>query len=565
MLLYWEGILRPMTAQSNCSVFLTGQMGNSTLRRVLKGELRGWVRGEVWDGLPSDFFEDPLSCIEEVGGKILKRSKWRWAALLSFSDGGRVFFKRDKTKDWMEGLKYLFLPSRGQKEFLIASQLEMRGLPVPKPLGWIERVRKGWVKESYYLSEAIGTGVSFIEEVAKSKEPRSIAELATAVKKYQEVGLFHRDLHGGNFLWQGESLFITDLHRAKILKSVSLRRRLWNLSHLFHSLRSMWGEEDQLRFLDRYFEGTLDRSQEREILHQKIRPIMDDLQVKQWQSRTKRCLKESTEFTVQREKGICYFHRRDFPLGRLKRVMAEHQKLVRERPSTLVKYSPEVIVSILEDEGEGVCLKQFRYPSFWGRMKEHFRRSKGFKSWKGANGIRARGLPSLRPLAFVERKDWFGLRESFLLMEARGDDQEMDRYIFSGFEDLKKKRLFIRTVAHWLAGLHKMRLLHKDMKTCNILVSEAGDTWNFHLLDFEDILMDVKVNRKTLFRNFLQLNTSTPRTMTKVDRYRFLREYLRLNPVVKNPKAFLRGLIHKSRQRGLVYVSPRGTVTETME
>ena len=162
-------------------------MGNSTLRRVLKGELRGWVRGEVWDGLPSDFFEDPLSCLEEMGGKILKRSKWRWAALLSFSDGGRVFFKRDKTKDWMEGLKYLFFPSRGRKEFLIASQLEMRGLPVPKPLGWIERVRKGWVKESYYLSEAIGTGVSFIEEVAKSKEPRSIAELATAVKKYQEA------------------------------------------------------------------------------------------------------------------------------------------------------------------------------------------------------------------------------------------------------------------------------------------------------------------------------------------------------------------------------------------
>jgi len=197
-------------------------------------------------------------------------------------------------------------------------------------------------------------------------------------------------------------------------------------------------------------------------------------------------------------------------------------------------------------------------------MKEHFRRSKGFKSWRAANGMRARGLPSLKPLALAERRDWVGLKESFLLMEAPTSDQEMDRYILKGFEDLKKKRLFIKTFAHWLDGLHKMRLYHKDMKTCNILVSERAETWNFHLLDFEDILMDEDVNRKKLFRNFLQLNTSTPRVMTKVDRYRFLREYLRLNPVVKDPKVFLRRLMDESRRRGLVYVSPHGVVTETI-
>jgi serine/threonine protein kinase len=149
-------------------------------------------------------------------------------------------------------------------------------------------------------------------------------------------------------------------------------------------------------------------------------------------------------------------------------------------------------------------------------------------------------------------------------MEAPASDQEMDRYILKGFEDLKKKRLFIRTFAHWLDSLHKMRLYHKDMKTCNILVSERGGTWNFNLLDFEDILMDERVNQKSLFKTFLQLNTSTPRMMTRVDRYRFLREYLRLNPLVKNPKVFLKGLIHESRRRGLVYVSPQGVVSETM-
>jgi len=539
-------------------------METSILKRVSRGEIKGWMRGEVLDDFPPTFFDDPVSSVREMGGEVIKESTWRWAAIFCLSKGRKMFFKKDKTKGWAEYVKYLFSPTKGQKEFLIASQLERKNLNIPKPLGWLERVRRGLVRESYYLSEVIGTGVSFIEEVAKSKEPHSIIKLATTVRKFQDAGLFHQDLHGGNFLWEGASLFLTDLHRAKIVESLSFNQRLWNLAHLFHSLRSTWGEKEQLQFLDQYFEGVFDGSKKKEILFQRIYPTMDRLQRRQWRSRTKRCLKESTEFTVRKERGVCYFHRRDFSLGRLKRVMDKHQALVRDRSSSLVKYSPEVIVSILNDEGERISLKQFCYPYFWGWVKEHFRRSKGIKSWIAANGMRSRGIPSLKPFALVERKNWMGLKESLLFMEAPVKDQEMDRYILKGFEDINRKRFFIKTFARWLDGLHRMSLYHKDTKTCNILVSEKGETWEFRLLDFEDIRMDEKVNRKKLFRNFLQLNTSTPRVMTKADRFRFFREYLRLNPVVKDEKVFLQGLMDESRRRGLVYVSPHGVVTETM-
>ena len=526
--------------------------------------MRGWVEGEVLDALPPTFFDDPISAAPEIEREVIKESKWRWAALLSLPDGRKVFFKRDKTKDWMECSKYLFFSSKGRREFLIASRLERKNLNIPKPLGWLERVQRGLVRESYYLSEAIGEGVSFIEEVAKSREAHSIVELATTVRKFQDAGLFHQDLHGGNFLWEGHSLFLTDLHHAKVVKYLSQNQRLWNLAHLFHSLRSAWGEREQLQFLALYDERSSDDSQRREILFQKIYPVMDRLQKRQWRSRTKRCLKESTEFTVHTEKGVRYFHRKDFPLEHLKRVLERHRDLVRRSSSSLIKNSPEVVVSILDNRGEKICLKQFRYPHFWDSMKEHFRRAKGIKAWMAANGMRARGLPSLKPLAMVERKNWLGLEESILFMEALAEDEEMDRYILKGFGDLRRKRLFIKAFACWLGSLHKMDLYHKDMKTCNILVSERGETWNFHLLDFEDILMDEKVSQKKLFRNFLQLNTSTPKVMTRSDRFRFFREYLRLNPLVKDEKIFLGGLMEESRRRGLVYVSPHGVVTEEM-
>jgi serine/threonine protein kinase len=109
-----------------------------------------------------------------------------------------------------------------------------------------------------------------------------------------------------------------------------------------------------------------------------------------------------------------------------------------------------------------------------------------------------------------------------------------------------------------------MGIYHRDMKTCNILVSKEGKAWVFHLLDLEDVRLDRKVRGRELFKNFLQLNTSTPKIITTTDRLRFFKEYVAQNPIIKDRKIFLGRLIEESRQRGLVYVAPWGVVTERL-
>jgi tRNA A-37 threonylcarbamoyl transferase component Bud32 len=291
---------------------------------------------------------------------------------------------------------------------------------------------------------------------------------------------------------------------------------------------------------------------------------MESLQRRQWLSRTKRCLKESTEFSICKDKGIRYYHRREVPLDRIRTSIEEHRDLVREKPFLLVKDGPGVAVSILNGGPERVCVKQFRFPAFLLRMKEYFRPSKGLKSWIAANGLRARGISSIKTFAMAEKRGWFGPRESFLLMEASEEGQEMDRYLLRGFRDFKEKRSFVRSFARWLTSLHQKRLFHKDMKTCNIVVSRKGEEWDFRLLDLEDVLLDKKVDYKKLFKSLLQLNTSTPRVMTRTDRLRFYNEYVRLHTIIKNKRDFLRRLTEESKRRDLVYVSPQGVVIERM-
>ena len=538
-------------------------MSKSSFVKIRKSELKGLVREDLIDSLSPLFFEDPVLAVQRAGGRVVKESRLRWAAIFTLPRGKRAFVKRDVTRGWVETLKFLLLPSKGRKEWAIAYQLQKKRLPIPVPLGWMERERRGLVKESYYLSEAVGSGSSLMDVVnSDSKRDVSIEALAKEVKAFHDAGLFHKDLHAGNFLWDGESFSLTDLHRSEIVRSLSLNRRLWSLAHLFHSLRSQWGRDDFVQFLDVYFAADPLYLKRKENCIQKIFFSMERLQKRWWRSRTRRCLKESTEFSVRREEGITIFHRRDFLPDRIKTVVGKHETLILEKPADLLKHAPESTVSLVNEGGERICVKQFRYPQWIDRFKEFFRKSKGLKAWIAGNGLSIRGLPSLRVSACMERKNAFGIKDSFLLMEATEQGREMDRYLLKGFENFQTRRHFIKTFARWLSGFHQKNLYHRDMKTCNIVVSEEGGGWQFRLLDLEDVRLDHRVDEKDLFENLLQINTSIPRGITRTDRLRFYREYDRIHPIVQDDKRFFLKLIQKSRERGIVYVSPQGVVEE---
>lgn len=537
-------------------------MNTPPFMKVSHGEITGWVREDITRLLPPAFLEDPVTFVRGTGGKVIKESQLRWAAILTLSSGRKIFIKRDKTKGWLEVFKYFILPSKGRKEWFMAYQLQKRNLAVSKPYGWMERVHQGLVKESYYLSEAIESGVSLAEIADILKDEKVSTELVKTVIRMHASGLLHQDLHAGNFLWDGESIFLIDLHRARLLRSLSLNQRLWDLSHLFHSLRSIWGEKEHLRFFDQYFEGDSISSQKKKDFLKKIHSSMDRLQKRQWRSRTKRCLKESTEFSVKKEKGLTFYHRKGFPLDRLKRAAKKHLAIVQETPSLLVKQSSEVIVSIFNDAENRICVKQFCYPHWWDRFREHFRRPKGLKAWLGGNGLRVRGISSIKPLALMEQKRWYGRVESILIMEASNTEEEMDRYLCKGFDGIKEKRNFIKAFAFWLCQLHQRNIYHQDMKACNIVVSENQQAWDFKLLDLEDVRLSEKVNERKLFKSLLQLNTSIPNFVTRTNRLRFFRAYLRQHPIIRNEKEFLLRLIKKSKERGIVYVSPSGVVKE---
>lgn len=535
----------------------------SSVKRFSKGEIRGEVDEELDRVLPPAFFEDPFPTAMKNSGEVLKDSRLRWAAVLTFENGRRIFFKRNRTKDHFEALKHLVLPSKAKREWEVAKEAERRGLPVPKPLGWIERRCLGLLRESIYLSDAVRPEAVVAEVALKDATAERIQGFAEAVRTILEGGLYHLDLHAGNLLWDGERFLLIDLHRARVLRGLSREQRLRNLAQIFHSLRSSWGEKERSLFLRSYLEGDRLLGRDTEGAYKRISLLMDRLQKRQWASRTKRCLKESTEFASLRARKMRGYHRRELSAEILECLIHRHQQFVEAKTREVAKDAPEVSVTVFGYDGKRVAVKAFRDPHLLGWIKSRLRPPKGLRAWVAGNGLQVRGIPCPRPLAYVETRAWFGTRESFLIMEASDEGRELDRYLCEKAFDRHERRSFIRGFARWLSDLHRMRVYHRDMKACNLLVKEEGKgKWCFLPLDLEDVRLDVEIDEGKVFRNFLQLNTSVPGRFTTWDRLRFFIEYLRVNPVINDKRSFLRRLDEECRRRGVVYVSPQGVMEE---
>jgi hypothetical protein len=146
------------------------------------------------------------------------------------------------------------------------------------------------------------------------------------------------------------------------------------------------GRSGSRKVMDTYFEGESFYPGRKKEFHQRVSSWMGKLQETQWRSRTKRCLKESSEFSLK-GKGSLLLSSERFPLEVLKKKVEEHLHLAVEKPSDLVKCSPEITVSILEHGDEKLSIKHYHPLNFWDRFREHFRHSKGMKAWVGGNGL----------------------------------------------------------------------------------------------------------------------------------------------------------------------------------
>lgn len=576
--------------------------------------------------------------------KLIKETKVRSVISIpgpDISDDG-IYIKYFKRKGYSDYVKYLFTPTRTRTEWKVANRLLSKGINTALPLAIAEKRSWSLLDSSMLITKAVSrseplmefcqttfSGILSGEKLFEKK--KLLNELAGFIRKIHEKGFFHNDLHAGNILIKFNndyfspvkdySFYLMDLHRVKILKGLSSRKRLHNLAQIFNSLSSILTKSDRLSFVKSYGINALSNIKNEQELVGQIESQSSRIRNIHYKSRLKRCLKESSNFSRTKLNDMRIFFRKGYDTNSFPELIEKHHNaLANNDKDVIIKRDSKTALTRFPFGNGGnrsVVVKQYKTSCGLCLIKNIFRNSAGRKAWVAGNGLSVYGFNSARPLALIEKNILGIVTDSYLIMEDATHSLEMDRYILKNFHGqskhtqykeenhpisppsqggdkgeviksnkvpldieqshqpssggqsafnaktyLKRKRTFISDFAKTIAKMHSQNIFHSDLKTCNIMVKEEGKSFDFIFLDFDKVTFNEDINIQKRIKNLTQINLSTPGCITFTDRFRFLREYLKPCDMEDEKKDILREIINISKTEKILYVSFKGDVTE---
>jgi tRNA A-37 threonylcarbamoyl transferase component Bud32 len=545
-----------------------------------------WTVREGYEKIPDRFNpNDFLSDLNGYNYTLVKENRVRSVISMQGSDISEngiyiKYFKRDGYRDY---IKHLFVPTKARTEWEVGNALLTKDINTALPLAISEGKRHLLI-----VTETVTNSKELMEFCQSNYEGNMSAEkesgkrimldkLAVFIRDIHEKGFCHYDLHAGNILIRfkkeqnvtGYDLYLMDLHRVKIFKSVSTNKRMFNLAQIFNSLSSIMTNADKSDFVRSYGTNVLGNITDEHNLVKQIDGQSSRMRNVHYKSRRKRCLKESSVFSRRMIANMKMFFRKGYDTDSLHELVEKHNSALTNNDSAvIIKRDSKTALTrhaFKDKTVQNVVVKQYRVGCPGCLIKNIFRGSAGRKAWVAGNGLRVYGLNTPLPLALLEKKRFGVTTGSYVIMEEVKDSLEIDRYIlknFSNQKDLEKKRKLISRLAKTLGEMHTYNIFHHDLKTCNIMVKENTKSFDFTFLDFDKVSFNEEITVRKRVKNLTQINLSTPRLLSLSDRLRFLKEYLDQCGINNKDKNILREVASLSKAEKILYVSSQGDVTE---
>jgi len=292
-----------------------------------------------------------LSSSETDGVEVLKSNPAR--TVMSLPGDIPVIVKMYNVRTAGECLKHI--PSKAAAAVRSSRLCADKAIPVSQVLAWGEDRRGALLRQSCIIEKRIDNAVSLgeyihdhLSESAAGRHPELMRAVGKLLAEIHAAGLSHPDFHPGNIVlrWKhsGEpELFVVDLHPVRRLRLLRSRRRAKDIAKLYHSLRPVAQDEDLKELLAAYSQvaGTLPVPEAR------IACLARKMERTRLRSRTKRCLKRSSQFTKESVDGLAVYRRRDWPTDELRAALSEHEEARMLRDARLVKESRKSWVTVV--------------------------------------------------------------------------------------------------------------------------------------------------------------------------------------------------------------------------
>jgi tRNA A-37 threonylcarbamoyl transferase component Bud32 len=424
--------------------------------------------------------------------------------------GGKIFIKSFAEKG-LPGFIRNRVAARGKREYALGHKLLALSIPTPKPLGYgISRMG------SYILQQWI-EGKSLMAALEESGyDSELMTKLAELLKSLKVHHVRHNDLHLDNILVSDKQIYLIDLHKMKIKSSFTILDETTNLSHVLANIYSNLETQERETFFVHYGNPGMRESVERAIERLAAR----------WIRKKKERAFQETSMIVARDNRLYWAGMEGRATGKLK---------------TVIKNDRKVRVERYEDHVRKIYVSRRRLERAW---RTHV--VLAYMNLSIVPGAFYVELPGNHPMGSIAMED------------LQGKGVELDRYLDGNYDDMDQheRRVFVTSLANFFLMLTRKKIIHKDLKACNIVFRNDG---GFRLLDVEDIRFRA-LDEEALKRMLIQLNTTIPKRIASRDRIRFFVELTALMMV--NKRTIFHAVVKETMRREIVYEGVGGLKRE---
>jgi len=418
-----------------------------------------------------ELFTEITSCT------VIKENARRQVFYLQTPTGG-YFLKLSTLIRSKDRRRHFLLPSRKWAEWRNLHRLLNAGIVTATPV--MKGESKGSFPHMFFLLTAEVSGQPL--GIKSAADAANMGEYAAMLHSY---GIFHADLHPHNIIInpEGQACLI-DVQEVYFMPWMPRWLRVSNLGKLYFNISPV---DDSTKWLAGFIDGYNHKSGDQISAADLIKAAQHHQQRK-YRSRSKRCCKNSTEFTVIKQSVMGGYKRRDFNWGaqELQRAVKRGQSL---KDAQVIYHN-------------GVCIKN--------RSRSFFHRDRCLDSWKMSRALEVRGISVPRALAYVVFKG-----RNYFLSELLDDSLHLNDYL-SSIIDARAKRQELKKLALWVRKIHDAHVWQRDFKSNNILCQQG----QYYMIDLDGVRIRRLTGRDRI-TNLAQLNASLSNAITIKDRLRF--------------------------------------------
>lgn len=295
---------------------------------------------------------------------------------------------------------------------------------------------------------------------------QALEKLLQYLAQMHEAGIYQRDLHLGNFLWDGHEIYALDpammvFSRGPLDGDRSIRQAAALLTNFTEqntreTVMRAYSDARRWDWSDAQFEQI-----ERLCHSQRLRTVEKDL---------KKTLRPSKRFIKERAGSLDgVFDRTVFEGTDIRTFMQGLDALMES--GQILKCGNTCFVSRVRINGRDAVIKRYNHKGLLHSLRHTVKGSRARKCWLFGHRLSWLGVPCAKPLAFIEQRQCGLIRQSYIINEFV-DGQNILQW--AAERSCKEKQRITAKTLGLLQQLLENQMTHGDLKAGNILVTDSA-------------------------------------------------------------------------------------------